>query len=256
MSNVRPLNSRIPVGGSGTGVPAIAVADTVEVYTPRLPAEVPSMFRAKSESENEGSLVENNGKPVLGSRRKTDKASGRELGSGPFVVASSTKEKAVPSVRSVRYSLKNDDGESIKVTVPGSVPVTSPVGKTAPNVPLVEKSEMVTVLDADPPFSKSKASCAEVPVKPEVLTVIEYIESARKLTGINKMVRFNRTTKTKLSNQGSVLHFLTVSNVLKHFAFMGPSRDADTPQEKSIPERTLLRFLPRLARVAPASNFS
>jgi len=256
MSKAKPPTSRIPVGGSETGVAEIAVADTVELYTPRLPPEVPSMFRAKSESENVGSLVENSGKPVFGSRRKRDKVSGTELRSGPSVVASSMKEKVVPSVRSVRYSLKKDDGESIKVTAPGSVPVTSPVGKTAPNVPSVEKSEMVTVLDADPPFTKSKASCAEVPVKLEVPTVIEYVESARKLTGINKMVRFNRMTKTKLSNQGSVLPLLTVSNVRKHFAFMSPSRGADTPQEKSISEQTLLRLLLRFAPVAPPSDFS
>jgi hypothetical protein len=136
---------------------------------------------------------------VVGSRRSSEKPSGSEA-TGPFSVESNTKEKLLPSVISVRYSLKKDSGESIRVTVPGSVPVTSPVGETSPRVPSVEKPEMVTVLDADPPFNKSKARSAEVPVKPEVSTTTEYVESANTLAGVSNKIRHGRTRQTNLSN--------------------------------------------------------
>lgn len=205
MSNTKPPTSSIPVGGSETGVLEIAVAETVEVYTPRLPSGVPSMFKVKSESEYVGSLVENSGRPVFGSRRKTDKASRLGL-PGPLVVASSRKEMVVPSVMSVRYSLKNDDGESIRVTVPGRVPVTSPVGETVPRVPSLEKSEMVTVLDVDPPLIKSKTRSAEVPAKLDVLIVTRYVESAKRRPGLKSRLRRTNAGKTALLRP--VLSFL------------------------------------------------
>ena len=137
--------------GTGLGLPEPGVAITAEVYTPRSPSEAPSMFKVKSESESVGSLVVKSGKPVFGSKRKTDNASGEERELGPLVVASRAKEKAVPSVRPVKYSLKKDKDESARVTVPGKVPLTDPLGKTAPRVPSVEKSDMVTVLEGPPP---------------------------------------------------------------------------------------------------------
>jgi hypothetical protein len=157
------------------------------------------MFSRKREPDPVGSVVVSSGNPVAGSRRSSEKPSGSEA-TGPFSVESNVKEKLLPSVIPVRYSLKKDDGESIRVTVPGSVPVTSPVGETAPKVPSVEKPEMVTVLDADPPLIKSKASCAESPEREEVLTFTTYTVSANKLAGVSNKVRHSRTRKTNLSN--------------------------------------------------------
>jgi hypothetical protein len=144
------------------------------------------MFRVRRELELVGSVVINKGKPVSGSSSKREKASWMEVGSGPFVVALSVKEKKVPRVKFVRYSLKKD--ESVRVTVPGKAPLTPPVGKTLPRVPFVEKPEIVTVLEGGPPSIKSKASCAGVPERVEVLTFTTYVESARVAVGTNTKI--------------------------------------------------------------------
>jgi hypothetical protein len=193
------------VPGSGTVVVETGVAVTTAsppgaIYALNAPCGLPSMFSVKREFEPVGSVVANSGSPVTGLRSNNEKASGKELKFGPFVVTSRTNENLLPRVIPVRYSLKNDDGESIRVTVPGSVPVTSPVVETAPRVPSVERPEMVTVLEADPPFNKSKARSAEVPDKLEVAMTTEYVESANSLAGVMKRVRQDKTRKTNFSD--------------------------------------------------------
>jgi hypothetical protein len=119
-----------------------------------------------------GSDVANRGKPVRGSRRESEKASGKNPEAGALFVALTRKEMSVPSVMSVRYSLKKD--ESVSVTVPGKVPLTPPVGETVPRVPSVENPDTVTELVDDPPDMKSKASCAKVPLIAEVSSTTVY----------------------------------------------------------------------------------
>jgi hypothetical protein len=169
--NARPLAIRSNVPGSGTAL-AVAVKTACPpgaVYALRDPFALPSILKTVRVFAPVGSDVANSGKPVKGSRRENEKASGKELGPGAFVVASTRKEIFVPSVKSVRYSLKKE--ESVSVMVPGKVPLTPPVGKEAPRIPSVENPDTVTELAGDPPAMKSKASCAVVPLIEELSSV-------------------------------------------------------------------------------------
>jgi hypothetical protein len=114
------------------------------------------MLRTNRAPDPVGSVVENNGSPVIGSRRNSENASGKEVASGPFEVAPKVKENWVPNVMFVKYSLKND--ESVRVTVPGSNPLAPPVNVGLPSVPSVVKEETVIVFEGVPPSIKSNAS--------------------------------------------------------------------------------------------------
>ena len=172
------------------------------------------MFRSRRESDSVGSLVGNNGRPVEGSIKKREKASGSEPEPGPFVVAVKTNENDAPKVTVARYSLKNE--ESFSVTVPGKDPDTPPVPELPRKLPFVEKSDKNTEFEGGPPSTKSNAMSAVVPDSEEVVTVIVVgWESARVVKGYteaNKKIIPTQTTRSALQRP---LGWLIILNSVK-----------------------------------------
>ena len=105
--------------------------------------EIP-MLNRNSALEVVGSVVVTSGRPVAGSRRKSERLSGNVGSTGALAVVSKTNEKVVPSVSAWEYSLKNVVVSS-SVTVPGNAPETVPVVDDEPSVPSVAKLESVAV---------------------------------------------------------------------------------------------------------------
>jgi hypothetical protein len=156
------------------------------------------MFRSRSESDSVGSLVGNRGRPVEGSIKKREKASGSEPEPGPFVVAVNTNENDAPKVTVARYSLKNE--ESFSVTVPGKEPDTPPVSELPRKLPFVEKFDKKTEFEGGPPSTKSNAMSAVVPDNEEVVTVIVVCwESARVAEGQTATNKKNAQIETTRS---------------------------------------------------------
>jgi hypothetical protein len=164
------------VEGSGTGEPessvkfALTPDGSATEYTVGTPLALPSISKVNNESAKVGSLVVISDVISSVARRKKEISSGDELGPGAFWLASIENEMVVPNVNPVRYSLNGElTGSSLRITVPGRVPITIPVGDAVPRVPSVAKPAMETAFcSGPPPLMKSTTRSPVTPFNPEV----------------------------------------------------------------------------------------